>query len=113
MSISLKIISISFLILVILTVLNLVKKEKILVKYSLVWLFPSVLLLISTMFPSFLQWATKLMGFQESSNMILTILVCLLLIITLTLTVIVSHLKEQLRNLVQEISIIKARDKNE
>ena len=112
MSLALKISSITFLLLIILLVLHLVKKEKITVKYSLVWFIPSTVLIIFVLVPGFLTWTTKLLGFQTSSNMILTMLVGLLLIITMALTVIVSTEKNQIRMLVQEISLLK-RDKDD
>ncbi len=111
MSLALKISSITFLVLIIILVLHLVKKEKITVKYSLVWFIPSALLLIFVLVPGFLTWTTKLLGFQTASNMVLTMLVGLLLIITMALTVIVSTEKNQIRLLVQEISILKRNNK--
>lgn len=113
MSLSLKITSIIFLLILILLVLHLVKKEKITIKYSLVWFMPSILLFIFILVPGFLNWTTKALGFQTSSNMILTLLVGLLLIITMALTVIVSTQKGQIRLLIQEISILKKENKNE
>ena len=98
------IISILFLIVLI---LHYVKKEKILIKYSLVWLLPSIVLLIFVLVPGFLTWTTNLLGFQTASNMILTLLVGLLLVITIALTVIVSTQKEQIRLLIQEVSLLK------
>ena len=87
--------------------MHLVKKERIAIKYSLVWLLPCIVLLIFVLVPGFLTWTTKLLGFQTASNMILTLLVGLLLIITISLTVIVSKQKEQIRLLIQEVSLLK------
>lgn len=107
MSLALKISSIIFLLLVIIIVLHLVKKEKIAIKYSFVWLIPCFILLIFVLIPGCLVWATNVLGFQTASNMILTLLVALLLIISISLTVIVSNQKEQVRLLIQEVSILK------
>ena len=107
MSIELKIVSIVFLIAIIIFILRLIHKEKISIKYSLVWLIPSVILLIFVLVPGFLNWTTNALGFQTASNMILTLLVGILLLITLVLTVIVSNQKEQLRLLIQEVSLLK------
>ena len=107
MSKELKIVAIVFLLLVTIFILYLVKKEKMSIKYSLVWLTPIVLLLVFTLVPGFLEWTTKLLGFITPSNMILTLFVGLLFIITISLTVIVSSQKEKIRLLVQEVSILK------
>ncbi len=107
MSTELKITAIVSILFLIILILHYVKKEKILIKYSLVWLIPSIVLLIFVLVPGFLNWTTNLLGFQTASNMILTLLVGLLLMITIALTVIVSTQKEQIRLLIQEVSLLK------
>ena len=110
MSLSLVFWATLFLISVIMVVIYLMKKGKIFIKYSFVWLLPCFLLLICTIAPGFLAWVTKFLGFQTGSNMVFAMLTSLLMIITLALTVIVSNQKNQIRLLVQEISILKERD---
>lgn len=112
MSIELKITAITSILFLIILILHYVKQEKILIKYSLVWLIPCIVLLIFVLVPGFLTWTTNLLGFQTASNMILTLLVGLLFIITMSLTVIVSTQKEQIRLLIQEVSILKKDIKN-
>lgn len=107
MSTELKITALISILFIILLILHYVKKEKILIKYSLVWLLPCIILLIFVLVPGFLTWTTNVLGFQTASNMILTLLVGLLLIITIALTVIVSTQKEQIRLLIQEVSLLK------
>lgn len=107
MEIELKISAIVFLLLVIVFVLSLIIKDKITIKYSLVWLIPSIILLIFVLVPGFLTWTTNVLGFQTSSNMVLSLLIGLLLIISIALTVIVSKQKEQIRLLIQEVSLLK------
>ena len=107
MSLELKITALIAIIFIILLILHYVKKEKILIKYSLVWLLPCLVLLVFVLVPGFLTWTTNMLGFQTASNMILTLLVGLLLIITIALTVIVSTQKEQIRLLIQEVSLLK------
>ena len=107
MGMNLKISAIIFLLFVILFVLHLVRKEKISIKYSLVWILPCIVLLIFVLVPGFLTWTTNLLGFQTASNMVLSLLIGLLMVITIALTVIVSKQKEQIRLLVQEVSLLK------
>ena len=107
MSIELKIVSVVFLVFLILLILYLVKKEKIVIKYSLVWLIPAIILLCFVLIPGLLLKVTRWFGSEISSNMILAFLIGLLLIISLALTVIVSHQKEQIRLLIQEVSLLK------
>ena len=107
MGLELKISAIIFLFFVVFFVLYLVRKERISIKYSLVWLFPCFILLIFVLVPGFLTWTTNLLGFQTASNMVLSLLIGLLLIISIALTVIVSKQKEQIRLLIQEVSLLK------
>lgn len=107
MSITLKITSITALIIIILLILQLVKSNKISIKYSLVWFIPCTILLIYVLVPGFLIWTTKILGFQTASNMILTMLVGLSLLITIALTVIVSGQRKKTTMLIQEVSILK------
>lgn len=107
MTLALKIVSISFLLVLIIIVIHLLKKDKITIKYSIVWLLPCILLLIFTIIPGFLTWTTELLGFQTASNMIFAMLIALLMMISLVLTVIVSNQKNQIRLLIQEVSLLK------
>lgn len=107
MSLELTITSIVFLLLIILVIINLVKKENISIKYSFVWLLPCVLLLIFTLVPGFLEWTTKLLGFQTGSNMVFALIIGFLMVVALALTVIVSRQNEKIRLLIQEVSLLK------
>lgn len=107
MSLELILTSIIFLIFVIFIVLYFVRKRKISIKYSLIWIFPSLILMLFTLVPGVMTFFTKLTGFQTASNMIISALVCLLMLINLVLTVIVTNQKEKIRLLIQEVSIIK------
>ena len=109
MSVALKITSIVFLVIVLILINGLVIKDKISVKYSLVWSIPCVLLLLFVLIPGLLQWVSNILGFQTASNMIFAGLIALLLIINLALTVIVSAQKREIRCLIQEVSLAKER----
>lgn len=102
--------------LILLTVILIIlKKGRIPVKYSLIWLFSSVLILLLALFPNMFWMISKMMGFVTMSNMIIGIFIFILLIITLSLTVIVSGQKKKNTLLIQEISILKEKigEKNE
>lgn len=107
MSTELMVTSIMFFVILIFFILYLVRKRRISIKYSLVWLFPCIVLIFFTLWPGCMVWISKVLGFQTASNMVITALVCFLLIINLALTVIVTNQKEKIRLLIQETSIIK------
>ena len=94
-------------------ILHLLKKDKIIIKYSIAWLIPCIILLFFTIIPGFLSWTTKILGFQTASNMVIAMLIALLMMISIVLTVIVSNQKNQIRVLIQEVSLLKEKYKNE
>lgn len=106
MSSGLRILLLIFSILWILGLLFLLKKGKIPVKYSIIWLTAIFILLLVAIFPTFFIRMTTLLGFQTTSNMIIGIILTLLLLITLVLTMIISNQKRLIKNLIQEVSII-------
>ncbi len=96
-----------FSIFIILLILYLIRKEKINIKYSLVWLVLFLALLICLFVPGLLNYITKLLGFQTASNMVLSLLIAVLVVINITNTVINSHQDKKIRLLIQEISLMK------
>ena len=112
MSIELKIFSLIFLTVILFFINYLLIKDKISIKYAIIWLIPIFTMLLFVLIPNLLICITIFLGFQTSSNMIFAILISLLLYISLALTVIVSRQKNQIRLLIQEISIIKRIIKN-
>lgn len=107
MSTELVVTSIIFFAVLIFFILYLVRRRRISIKYSLVWLLPCIVLVGFTLCPGCMVFISKILGFQTASNMVITALVCFLLIINLALTVIVTNQKDKIRLLIQEISIIK------
>ena len=108
MSLSLKVLAIVFIIIVLITINLLAVKDRISVKYSLVWNIPCILLILFILIPGLLVWFTDFFGFQTASNMVLSGLFALLLFISISLTVIVSKQSKQIRVLTQEVSLLKS-----
>ena len=77
-----------FIVSVLLSVFYILKKGRITIKYSLVWIFSSLIIL---------------------SNMIFAGLIAMLMFITLALTVIISGQNDKIRLLIQEVSILKGK----
>lgn len=102
-----------FLLLVTLTFLVIVYKyvvkRKLLLKYALLWILLSIILLKSLMFPQVLVSISNFIGIEVTSNMVFLIGFLILLFISFMLTSIVSRQKTELVNLAQEISILKKR----
>lgn len=107
MSASLVLVSGIFSIFIIIFILYLVHREKVNIKYSLIWLILFVGLLICLFIPGLLNYITKVLGFKTASNMVLSLLIAVLVIINISNTVINSHQDKKIRLLIQEISLLK------
>ena len=90
-------------------IIYLVHRNLFTIKYSLIWILTIIAFLMSALIPDFLGHVRILLGFELVSNMFFAILIGMLMFFTLSLTVIVSHQKESIRLLTQELSIIKAK----
>lgn len=112
MSTNLIIVSILFSVFIIMSILVLLRKKKVNIKYSLIWIILFTILLIATVIPGFLVWVTHLLGFKTASNMVFSLILSVLVTITIVLTVIVSQQDKKIRLLIQEISILKKDNKN-
>ena len=91
----------------IIVILKCVKENKISIKYSLIWFLMAIVLLFVGLFPNFMEDLTDFFGFLAISNLVIGIILTLLLLITLILTIIVTKQKEQIKTLIQEVSIMK------
>ena len=101
-----------FIFIVIFLILYYVSKNKISIKYSVVWLLLFGLLFIFLIIPGFLKTITNILGFNIASNMIFSLLIGVLVIINIFLTGVVSSQDKKIRLLIQEVSLLKD-DKNE
>lgn len=110
MTINLILISILFIVFVMFLILYFIRKDKIKVKYSIVWLLLFAFLLVCLIIPGFLEFLTEFLGFQTPSNMIISLLLAVLVVINISLTGIVSSQDKKVRLLVQEVSMMKKKN---
>lgn len=95
--------------LLLIIVLTILKKGRMPVKYSLVWIFSSLIILLVGLVPNLFKWISNLFGFVTMSNLVIGIFIFLLLMITISLTVIISGQKKKTTLLIQEISMLKTK----
>ena len=91
----------------IIVVLYIVNRGKITIKYSLIWLFAGIIMLISASVPRLIERISDFLGFQVPSNLVFFIFIGFLVILTLSLTAIVSGQREKITLLIQEVSLLK------
>lgn len=97
------IIAIAFLV----EVFRLVSAGKLQLKYSLLWMLLSVVLIICAIFPGVVYFFSDLLGFQVASNFVYLVSIIGLLGICLSLTVIVSWQARDIRKLIQEVTLMQ------
>ena len=88
-------------------VVYLVRRERLQLKYSLLWLVMASILLLVSLFPEPLFGLAGFFGFAASSNFIFAAGFVFLLVICLALTSIVSKQTVSIKNLAQRIAILE------
>ena len=88
-------------------VVSLVKRKRLLLKYSLLWLALSIITGIFAIFPQPLYLLAPILGFETPSNFILVIAIFFLLAMCLSLSIIVSKQSEYIKSLVQDQALTK------
>ena len=101
------VLAILFLLSLLFVITMFVKRNKISIKYSLIWYVICIFLILLTIFPNFLGFVTNLLKIKVASNMIFALMLVGLFVINISLTIIVSEQKEQIRNIIQELSLLK------
>ncbi len=89
------------------SVIHLLRKGRIPVKYALVWILSSIVVVIVSCIPNLMVSLAKFLGFELLSNMVLCIFIGLLLFLTLILTVMMAGQKKKTTLLIQELSLLK------
>lgn len=85
------------------------KKGRMPIKYSLVWYFADLVILICAIFPVFMSSMAKFIGFEYLSNMVLCMLILILIFISIILTIIIAGQTTKINLLMQEVSLLKSK----
>lgn len=109
MSEKLQIVMIVIEIIYLLVIVTMLKKKKLMLKYSLLWLFAGVVLLVMTIFPEVLKALFGLIGVESPMNGLLSLCIFSVLIILISITCIVSKQAETIRVLTQNSALLEKR----
>lgn len=105
MSIRIKCVIIIVLILGLLKILGLIKKNKLELKYALSWLFLELGILIITLVPNLLNVISKALGIYNEINMLFFLGFVFIILVIFTLTMSLSRNSERVRKMAQEIAL--------
>lgn len=87
----------------------LMKKQKLNLRYTLVWLLMAVVMLIVSIFPQIAIWLAQIMGIASVVNMVFLLEGLFVLLILLSLTSIVSLQTNRIRRLTQTQALLERR----
>lgn len=86
---------------------TLLKKGKLKVKYSMLWLLMSLVLLFAFLFPKLISKISGFCGFDLPVNFIFFVAVFFILTIMISLCVVVSKQAEKIKQLIQQMGILE------
>lgn len=90
-------------------ILQMLRKKRLNLKYTLVWLFAGLCLVLATLFPEAVGGLARLVGIELASNFVFMLVGLFALLILLSLTSIVSKQNAQIFRLAQNISLMEKR----
>ena len=90
-------------------IISLLKRKKVELKYSLLWIFSGLVMLVLVIFPDIFIYSAKFIGIEVASNGLFAVFIFLLIIILISLTVIISSDSAKIKILVQKIAIMEKR----
>lgn len=113
MNIRIQILIIAVTLLAMLVIVNKIRNKGIELRYSLLWLFLGVAIIIFACFPHVSSWLAHMLGISQPMNMLFFAGFCFTLPIIFSLSVAVSKLSNKVKILTQEIALLSAGYEND
>lgn len=88
-------------------VTKMIRKEKLQLNYSIIWLFLGTSFILLSLFPQILYSISNLLNIKEPVNALFLIIVFFLILILFSFTVIISKMKKQILSLSQEVGMLE------
>jgi hypothetical protein len=99
-------------VLLLVVVLELVRRRKLTEEYSFLWIFAALALLVVSVRQDILHAAARWMGVGDPPAVLVVVLVATMFIASLCLSVIVSRQRQQIERLIEETAILSAELRN-
>ncbi len=97
-------------ILFMLWILDLIRRDRLQERYSVIWFAAGLAMLAGAAFPGLLRWIADLMGVRDTNVALFSIVLLLLLGLALNFSVIMSKQAAQITRLAQERAIERAKE---
>lgn len=104
---SVQVMGIVFGVFLIVSMFFLVKSRMVQEKYSIVWLFMGVLILIFSVFRNFMEAFSNFIGIYYAPSALFAILIACAYILLINMSISISSLKKKSKTLVQEMALMK------
>ena len=88
-------------------IIRLVSSKKLLLSYSLLWMFLAIVITLCALFPAPIDWLANAIGVALPSNFIFIIGIICLLIVCLSLSIIASKQTAYSKTLIQEVALLR------
>ena len=88
-------------------IVNMVRTKRLELKYALTWLLTSASFVFLSVFPEIMFFVARLLHIETPVNALFLIVIFLLLLMIFALTVAVSRQALRIKNLIQEIGLLK------
>ncbi|MGL5068783.1 MAG: DUF2304 domain-containing protein [Sarcina sp.] len=88
-------------------ILLMVKKNKLQLSYSILWLATGISFVILSVFPNLLEYISGVLQIETPMNALFLIIIFFLILIIFTLTIVISKLKTQITNVSQALGLLE------
>lgn len=105
--------SVIFSLIFVLIIIELVKRNRLHEKYSLLWLLFSIVMIVLSGFPKILEEIAYILNVKYAPSLLFLVGFVFLILYSLSLTVIISKQADRIIKLTQEVSILKESVKRE
>ena len=89
------------------SIINMIRRKKLELRYALVWLLVGISVLILDCFPNLIAWISKQVGIASPVNMLFFFGFCFSLVIIFTLTMAMSRMSIRIKQLAQELALYR------
>ena len=113
MNIRIQIIVVAIVVAALVGLINLIRRNKLQLKYALLWFGLGIGICVFACFPGLTSYLAGVMGIYTPINMLFFAGFCFSLAIIFSLSVAISRLSERVKKLSQEIALLKGTDGDE
>lgn len=106
MTLRAKVLLVFFLVAVLITIVMMVKKRRLELKYVLLWMACDIVLILFVIFPGLMNFLAGFLGIQSQMNMIFFLGIVFSLAIIFSLTITLSRVTEKMRRMAQVIAML-------